>query len=274
MGRQGYGTERAAIVCWQCQARLRVDQLICGRCGATRPTAQMRAVAAKNPPGDPFRGDIETWRVDTRSRSAAYIPGETAAHPAVAPLLEQLPEPAEPAFPLYRPTPDMLETELPLFDVDLTLATPPTPATLPTRATRVPPVLLALRRAFFRETAELWRATGFAALGALIGGGFWLGVALSAHIEAGFLAIALGLLVGNGVAIGVTVRRRRYTLYALGLVIFFWALCIRLLATHQLVWTPLDGAYLFFALFACTAPVDRLPLRSFARLVKARRSLM
>lgn len=269
MGREREPAAMALAVCWKCQARLRHDQLICARCGATRPTARMRAVAAQNPQGDPFRGDMESWREDTRTRVPAYVPGAALSDQAHA-----LPSYGT-SYPPVQPSPGSPTVAFPPHPVSPTLVAvaEPDDASAPpvtTPASVVQQRLIALARAFFRETAEVWRATGFALLGALIGGGLWLGVAFSVHYESGFLAIPLGLLVGEGVAIGATVRRHRYTLYALGLLIFCWALCIRLLASHQLDWSPLDAAYLFFALMGCTAPVDRLPLRSFHRRVKAR----
>lgn len=272
MGSDREAARLALTVCWQCQARMRPEQLICTRCGSTRPTAQMRAIVAKDPLADPLQGDENSWRLDTRTRSQVYIPGgaprEEEHRPPAWPSLEPASYAPLPPAPLSPPPP-------PTAPALIQMAPPRRAATPSTRLTsHVPPFLQRLTLAFLHETAEVWRATGFALLGALIGGGLWLGVAFSIHYESGFLAIPLGLLVGEGVAIGATVRRHRYTLYALGLVVFFWAICIRLLAAHQLIWSPLDSAYLFFALMGCTAPVGRLPLRSFARRVRARQPSM
>jgi hypothetical protein len=96
-------------------------------------------------------------------------------------------------------------------------------------------------------------------------------VALAFQYESGFVAVAMGALVGEGVAVGVSVRRKRYTLYALGLLIFCWAFCIRLLNSHHLAWSPLDGAYLVIACVACAWPLRRLPPRSFHTPPKPRR---
>lgn len=244
-------------VCWQCQARLRKDQLICGHCGATRPTASMSAIT----PGMLAAGEFgDGWREDTRSRSAVYVPGG-----APDAMSDSAPGPAwsvpNAPFPVSRgQRMDLIE---PRGAASRPLA-PPAPLFSKQRARE-------LMRVFLRETAEVWRATGFALLGALIGGGAWFVVALAFHYESGFMAVAMGALVGEGVAVGVSVRRQRYTLYAVGLLIFFWALCIRLLNSHHLGWSPLDGAYVVIACVACTWPLRRLPVRSFHKPPKAQR---
>ena len=260
MGRERDRMESPDAVCWQCQARLRQDQLICGRCGATRPTAQMRAIAAK---ASSVEQTIGGWREDTRTRTAVYVPG--GVYPDNETVLS-LPSTTEPVVgaSIAPSAADMVA----LGDSAREATAPPAePSPLDRR-------LYALGWSFFRGTVEVWRATGFALLGAVVGGGLWLVVALTLHYEAGFLAVVLGACVGEGVAIGATVRRPHFTLYALGLLIFFWAICIRALASHDLDWSPLDAAYLFFAVVACTLPVRRLPARSFQRRVKAQHGLM
>lgn len=257
MGMKWSKRQAPGTVCWQCQARLRKDQLICAHCGATRPTATMSAIT----PDMLAAGEYgDGWREDTRSRAAVYVPGgapDNARDHAPAPE-RRVPDAP---FPVSRGQRAEIReprsagarsfnSQAPLFSKQW---------------------VLALGRDFLHETAEVWRATGFALLGALIGGGVWFVVALAFHYESGFVAVAMGALVGEGVAVGVSVRRQRYTLYALGLLVFCWALCIRLLNSHHLGWSPLDGAYLVIACVACTWPLRRLPLRSFHKPPKARR---
>jgi hypothetical protein len=199
-----------------------------------------------------------------------YVPGRAPSSEDQLPPVQIRAQPAT-----FAPPPRMYAPGLEAPGLD-----EPTPAPEPAEA-RMPtepgdllsilrPRARALAHAFYQETEEVWRATGFALLGGLVGGGLWLVVAFAFHYESGFLALALGVLVGEGVTIGVTVQRHRYTFYALSLVFFCWAICIRVLAAHHLSWSPLDGAYLFFALMVCTSPVARLPMRSFQRREKPR----
>ena len=261
----------ALVVCWQCHARLRHDQLICAHCGATRPSSQMRALSTGNPSDPPFATDMSRWRVDAGAPQAMYVPGGGAA-----------PELPDDAGFGAQPSPASATFSLPASAQsnpwDISPFDPEPPAPMPAPAPKMSHLIKrqarALGLAFYQETEELWRATGFALLGALIGGGLWLGLAVSLRFEAGFLAIPLGLLVGEGVAVGVTVRRMRYRVYSLALVFFFWAVSIRFLESRHLYWSPLDATYLFFALFACTTPVDHLPMRAFRRSPKTSRHPM
>jgi ribosomal protein L40E len=252
--RQALGT-----VCWQCQARLRKDQLICAHCGATRPTASMSVITPDMLSATEYS---DGWRQDTRSRAAIYVPGgvpDDARYNAPAPT----PARSAPGTPFAAAQGQRNNLGEPQRHAMRTL-NPPAPFFSKRRARE-------LARVFLRETAEVWRATGFALLGALIGGGAWFVVALAFHYESGFIAVAMGALVGEGVAVGVSVRRQRYTLYALGLLAFCWALCIRLLNSHHLGWSPLDGAYFVIACVACAWPLRRLPPRSFHTPPKAQR---
>jgi hypothetical protein len=99
----------------------------------------------------------------------------------------------------------------------------------------------------------------FGLLGGFIGAVIWCSIALWLGFDAGFIAILMGYLTGQGVAMGSSYRGLRPTLLAMTLTFAGWAIGEVLLGARGIQLLPLDGAYLLAALVAAILPTRSLP---------------
>ncbi len=109
-------------------------------------------------------------------------------------------------------------------------------------------------------TNVLW-PVAFAVMGAFIGGTIWCYVSLTMNLDAGFLAIVMGFLTGEGVTMASGERGIRPFMLAVALAFAGWAAGEYILHAQGVNLLPLDGAYLFATLVAAALPIGSLPAR-------------
>jgi hypothetical protein len=100
----------------------------------------------------------------------------------------------------------------------------------------------------------------FGLLGGFIGAVIWCSIALWLGFDAGFVAILMGYLTGQGVAMGSSYRGLRPTLLATALAFAGWASCEVFLGARGIQLLPLDVAYLFATFVAAIVPTRSLPV--------------